>query len=80
MRNLLTKVPLECPEPLATLVRSIFALVCCQGGTDVLGIFSNRPAIVRLVGAVLVEQNDELAVVVRRSQVCVRLGPETGPD
>lgn len=56
--------------------------------TDSVGIFPNRAAIVRLVGAVLAEQTDEWAEgrrylgldILARCRINTDTGPETGPE
>ena len=39
--------------------------------TEVVGIFPNQDAIVRLIGEILLEQNDELAVRVNGADVAI---------
>jgi hypothetical protein len=81
LRNLLAKVPKSAGPFVATLVRSSFAQPDAdavssnnpqerlnkevRSRTDVVGIFPNREAVIRLVGMVLAEQHDKWQVVRR---------------
>ena len=89
IRNLLTRVPKAAHPIVATQVRTIFAqpdaesvrkqlartVAHLRSRFPVVGIFPNRDAIIRLVGAVLCELNDDWAVV-RRYMTISREEPE----
>ena len=74
----------EPPSNVAARVRFIPELERLHGEikrrTNVVGIFSNEDAITRLIGAILVEQNDEWAVQRARNMTLESIAPMSNDD